>query len=85
MCEGHFPEEPIVPGAHVLGLMVDVAEHLAGRHQPEIHRVIFRRPIRPDTPILVRAQMRRGGMRMRVVVAGSHAWSAQAELRDTFT
>lgn len=53
MLPGHFPGEPIVPGAYLLAWTVDAARHaLAAAADPRVvtgvARVKFQRPLRPE-------------------------------------
>jgi 3-hydroxymyristoyl/3-hydroxydecanoyl-(acyl carrier protein) dehydratase len=70
LCEGHFPDDPIVPGAYLAGLMVDVAMALvtASASMPDalrgtaasnrllaIEDCFFIRPVVPHEPIAIAA------------------------------
>jgi 3-hydroxymyristoyl/3-hydroxydecanoyl-(acyl carrier protein) dehydratase len=52
LCAGHFPGDPIVPGAYVAGLLADVSAlaAAAGAARPvlaEVERCTFLAPLRP--------------------------------------
>jgi len=81
LCAGHFPGRPIVPGSHLIALMVDVAGLLSigGGGEITVRRAVFRRPVGAEgclwirarqgrTPGRVDAEVRSGGD-----VAGSEA------------
>jgi len=59
LCEGHLPGDPFLPGAHLVGLMAEVAARLvAARSGPasalrEVVRCVFLTPVRPDVEIVV--------------------------------
>lgn len=61
VARGHFPSNPIIPGALLLDEVVRVVAEAAG-HDGEITiRVAkFFRPVRPGDPLLVRWQLLRG-------------------------
>lgn len=83
MCKGHFPGQPIVPGAHLLGLMVDLAEHWVGRPGAlTVHRAIFRGMVLPTEAIEIEVRGTARGPRVRVYSPGSKSYVAQAELRS---
>ena len=53
MLPGHFPGEPIVPGAYLLAWTVAAAERTLGAHGEArlvrgVARVKFQRPLRPE-------------------------------------
>lgn len=58
LCAGHFPGRPIVPGSHLVALMVDVARLLAGAEVREVlvRRAVFRAPVGPEERLWVRAR-----------------------------
>jgi len=52
LCEGHFPHDPIVPGAYVAGLMAELAAMLPAvrdsqRALAAVERCTFLAPLRP--------------------------------------
>lgn len=52
LCAGHFPGDPIVPGAYVAGLLADVSARALGASSParrliEVERCTFLAPLRP--------------------------------------
>ncbi len=61
LCDGHFPGDPLLPGAYLAELMADLAARLA--HVPphptplpaEVVRCVFLAPVRPEDRIEVRA------------------------------
>jgi 3-hydroxymyristoyl/3-hydroxydecanoyl-(acyl carrier protein) dehydratase len=59
LCEGHFPRRAIVPGAYLLGCMVDLAgtwlAHREGqsRFPTRVGRCVFHHPVFPDQEIVV--------------------------------
>ena len=55
LCAGHFPDDPIVPGAYVAGLLAEVAS-LAARPEArlvEIERCTFLAPLRPGDDVML--------------------------------
>jgi len=61
LCAGHFPDDPIVPGAYVVGLLAEVsaralATDAAPRVLVEVERCTFLAPLRPvDDAVLIAA------------------------------
>jgi 3-hydroxymyristoyl/3-hydroxydecanoyl-(acyl carrier protein) dehydratase len=59
LCAGHFPGDPIVPGAYVAGLLADLAATTLARsgaasRLQEVERCTFLAPLRPaDDVVLV--------------------------------
>ena len=67
LCRGHFPGEPIVPGAMLVGVMAELASVLvgdAGRPPTSVVRAVFVRRVVPDETITVSAT--RNGARVDV-------------------
>lgn len=62
---GHFPGNPVVPGAMLLAYLADrLAEHaLAMTH---VQRVKFLRPVLPDTPLETTIRDRDGSARFEI-------------------
>jgi 3-hydroxymyristoyl/3-hydroxydecanoyl-(acyl carrier protein) dehydratase len=62
LCNGHFPDEPLLPGAYVLGLMADLAGALlaergiAGR-LAEVVQSSFLLPLRPHADVELHARV----------------------------
>ena len=56
LCAGHFPGDPIVPGAYLLGLMAELAERLAGGAVREVARCLLIAPVRPAQAIVLTAR-----------------------------
>jgi 3-hydroxymyristoyl/3-hydroxydecanoyl-(acyl carrier protein) dehydratase len=62
LCAGHFPDDPLVPGAYLLELMADLAEHLvpAARERqgrpPVVVRCAFAARVRPTHAIALHAR-----------------------------
>jgi 3-hydroxymyristoyl/3-hydroxydecanoyl-(acyl carrier protein) dehydratase len=75
LCAGHFPGDPFVPGAYLVGLMADLAGRLAGRRPLlRIARSAFRRRVTPDGTIVVVARRAvRGRVEAEVRAAGACA------------
>ena len=55
LCAGHFPDEPLVPGAYLVGLAVDQARRLNGPVDRVVHAA-FRAPSTPERSLLVHAR-----------------------------
>ena len=55
LCAGHFPGDPIVPGAHIAGLLAEVAALVAapGARLAEIERCTFLAPLRPGDDVVL--------------------------------
>lgn len=65
-CAGHFPGDPLVPGAHLLALMVAAA----GVTTPRIARCAFRRPVRPGGAVEIVARRDGGGVAVELTQDG---------------
>ncbi|MEW6268778.1 MAG: hypothetical protein AB1689_05705 [Thermodesulfobacteriota bacterium] len=66
LCAGHFPGNPLVPGAYLAGLMAEVAATLLGQacahaRLDAIEECAFARPVVPGEPIVVEARPARSG------------------------
>jgi len=87
LCDGHFPDDPIVPGAHLAGLMAEVATALLARRAPPgpsreanadsprllaIHNCVFSRRVVPHESITIAARL--------AVAAAGELW-IDAEVR----
>jgi 3-hydroxymyristoyl/3-hydroxydecanoyl-(acyl carrier protein) dehydratase len=81
LCAGHFPDEPLLPGASLVALMAELAGELVGRRARlvAVERAIFRRRVSPGDPIMVAA--RRDGSRVHATVTCAAARAALATLR----
>ncbi len=68
LCAGHFPGRPIVPGSHLVALMVEAARLLPGAADVDlsVHRAVFRAPVGPERGLWISA--RRGRVAGRVDV-----------------
>jgi len=68
LCAGHFPGDPLVPGAYLAELMAAAAATLVGATAApaRLARVAFHAPVRPADDVVVRARRAGGG----AVVAG---------------
>jgi 3-hydroxymyristoyl/3-hydroxydecanoyl-(acyl carrier protein) dehydratase len=80
LCEGHFPGDPIVPGAHLAGLMAEVAATLARGRLAALERCVFVRRVAPDAPIVVTAR-RADPARVEADVRTGDTVAARATLR----
>ncbi|HZR84452.1 MAG TPA: hypothetical protein VFD92_25360 [Candidatus Binatia bacterium] len=85
LCEGHFPGDPIVPGAYLAGLMADVAVHLMPT--PRLARIedcVFVQPVVPHAAIAIEARLADGASdrgRIDVEVWSRGACAARGRLR----
>ena len=85
LCEGHFPGDPIVPGAHLVGLMADIAGEAlaprsARRELAEVERASFLARVTPADVVLVTAR-REGATRVRAEIHTGEACAARATFR----
>ena len=56
-CDGHFPDDPIVPGAALVGLMTELAASVVDHGElAGIGSCTFRRRVHPNTTITVVAE-----------------------------
>ena len=57
LCAGHFPDEPVVPGASLAALAAELAADLvAPAVLAEVERCLFLRPVAPADEIVVSAR-----------------------------
>jgi 3-hydroxymyristoyl/3-hydroxydecanoyl-(acyl carrier protein) dehydratase len=78
LCEGHFPHDPIVPGAYVAGLMAELAALLpairdAKRTLAAVERCTFLAPLRPADDVVVAATTPAGSTEGITIDADVHA------------
>jgi 3-hydroxymyristoyl/3-hydroxydecanoyl-(acyl carrier protein) dehydratase len=76
LCRGHFPGEPIVPGAMLVGIMAELASVLVG--EPDgapttIVRARFVRRVEPDDAITVTATRTGARVDVELLTAGVRA------------
>jgi 3-hydroxymyristoyl/3-hydroxydecanoyl-(acyl carrier protein) dehydratase len=76
LCEGHFPGDPLVPGAYLAGLMADAAALLLSRSPGgggfalrQIESCAFARPVRPSARIDIEASLAPGDAADRCIEA----------------
>jgi 3-hydroxymyristoyl/3-hydroxydecanoyl-(acyl carrier protein) dehydratase len=82
LCRGHFPGEPLVPGATLVGIMAELASRLLGvpdESPREVVRAVFLRRVVPQDGIVVAAT--RHGRRVDVEVRVADAPAARGEFR----
>src|SRR5262245_13965837 len=78
LCAGHFPGDPIVPGAYIAGLLAEVSGQVfgdeGGNHPvlAEVERCTFLAPLRPDGDATVIASAPQRDSDGRVVAAEVH-------------
>ncbi len=66
-CEGHFPDQPIVPGAVVAAWMLEAAGLIeATTTFSHLQNLKFRRPLVPGDSVAVRAEAAPTGIRVTV-------------------
>jgi 3-hydroxymyristoyl/3-hydroxydecanoyl-(acyl carrier protein) dehydratase len=84
LCAGHFPDDPLVPGAYLLGLMAEVGARLRGGAGPfRVDRCTFLAPVRPARPLVIVARPAPGGrVEAEVQSAGTTAARAVLAFRD---
>lgn len=63
LCDGHFPGAPMVPGAHLLGMLLDLARFVDAS-ATIVERCVFRSQVTPTLPVTLAA---RPGARGRVL------------------
>ena len=86
LCAGHFPDDPIVPGAHIAGLLAEVAALAAGPgvRLAAIERCTFLAPLRPSDDVMLvatRATPTVGGMLVETEVQAAGECVARARVR----
>jgi 3-hydroxymyristoyl/3-hydroxydecanoyl-(acyl carrier protein) dehydratase len=80
LCAGHFPGDPLLPGAYLAALMAELASRLCnGALLRELVRCAFHKRVRPDDEIVVTARGAGATIHAQVQVAG--ACAARATLR----
>jgi 3-hydroxymyristoyl/3-hydroxydecanoyl-(acyl carrier protein) dehydratase len=80
LCAGHFPGDPLLPGAYLAALMTEAAARLHdGAAVRELVRCAFHRRVRPDDEIVVTARVAGATTLAEVRVDG--ACAARATLR----
>ena len=75
LCSGHFPGDPLVPGATLIALVADL---VVGAFEIEFRRlrsirlrgIAFLRPVRPDSPLILASHWDHDGAH---IVARIHA------------
>jgi 3-hydroxymyristoyl/3-hydroxydecanoyl-(acyl carrier protein) dehydratase len=83
LCAGHFPGEPLVPGAYLAGLMADVARVLVAATSERgtlaaIEECAFLRRVVPHEPIAIEARLASGEPGSSRVDAEVHAAGVRA-------
>jgi hypothetical protein len=74
LCEGHFPDDPLVPGAYLAGLMAELGSRLHTGPLACLVRCDFLRPVRPSAAIQVTATRVAGGrVEVEIHVGGQPA------------
>jgi 3-hydroxymyristoyl/3-hydroxydecanoyl-(acyl carrier protein) dehydratase len=80
LCAGHFPGDPLLPGAYLAALMTEAAARLHdGAALRELVRCAFHKRVRPDDEIVVEA--RAAGEVVLAEVQVSGVCAARATLR----
>jgi 3-hydroxyacyl-[acyl-carrier-protein] dehydratase len=74
--DGHFPEEPILPGVAILSMVTEMIGHFEGMQQKEIRiaglkRVRFKLPVRPQDTVTLALSREKTG---RVFTYAFQAW-----------
>ena len=81
LCAGHFPDEPLLPGAALVGLMAELAGELAGTREAPVavERAVFRHRVSPAETLAVTA--RRDGRHVHATIVSGGRVAASATLR----
>jgi len=81
LCDGHFPDDPLLPGAYLVELMAAVGARLLGVDGPPsvIRRCVFHARVRPAAAIDVAARRADAGL-VEAWVTADGARAAQATL-----
>jgi 3-hydroxymyristoyl/3-hydroxydecanoyl-(acyl carrier protein) dehydratase len=80
LCAGHFPGDPLLPGAYLAALMTEAAARLhAGAALRELVRCAFHKRVRPDDEIVITARI--AGRTTLAEVRVGDACAARATLR----
>lgn len=79
LCAGHFPGDPLLPGAYLAALMSALASRLCDAPLRELVRCAFHKRVRPDDEIVVTARIAGAAVEAAVQVGG--ACAARAVLR----
>lgn len=89
LCEGHFPGDPLLPGAYLAGLMAEVGGALlaAGGGPPRLAQIVqcvFLARVCPDVDIVVEARTR-GSLEVEAEIRTAGRCAARAVLRYEWT
>jgi len=79
LCAGHFPGDPVVPGAHLLGIMADLAGWIDAA-AVVVERCVFRSLVRPQAGVWAQARAERGKVVAEIVIDGEARPAAVAWL-----
>ncbi len=81
LCAGHFPDDPLLPGSALLGLMAALAARVApDARLVAVDRCTFRTRVRPAARIVVRAA-RNAPDRVTATLHADGVAAARATLR----
>ena len=86
LCDGHFPNDPLLPGAFIAGLLADLGARLVGTSErpvvlAEVVRCVFRRRVRPDCDVVLTATRGHGSQVVDAEVRSGGVVAAVATLR----
>jgi len=72
LCAGHFPGEPLLPGAALVALMAELAALLADAREPPlaVDRAVFRHRVTPHDTLVVTARRDRGRVQATITSGG---------------